>query len=87
MANAKIRKDPFYHHEALDRTSLLLEILQCTLSDHRFIAAWPDLKNRVQQIELALGELYVAVGSLDPADNEEQETRDAKKAKVQTEEA
>ncbi len=58
--------DPFSQHEALDRAHLLADTFQRHLAGHTFIRAHPDLAARCDLIADALGELYQAIGTLEP---------------------
>jgi hypothetical protein len=68
MTADEVRGSPRFHHEALDRSALVLGLFEDALLNHAFILAYPDLAEIAGEIRNKLGELYQAIGQLDPED-------------------
>jgi len=55
--------DEFHYHEALDRASVCGDILEHALASHPVIKANEKFKDKVDQAQQALWELYQMIGA------------------------
>jgi len=62
---AKMRLDEFHYHEALDRTHMLLCMIDDHLREHPVVKKHKQLKIRVEIAEDILAEVYERIGALD----------------------
>lgn len=60
---AKEELDEYHAHEALDRTCMLMEIVETQLLNHPYIQANLAMGVLADQALLALSELYQLIGS------------------------
>lgn len=56
--------DPFAYHEAMDRTSVLLELLDLSIATHPVTKHHPEVFKSYEKVAEALAELYQVTGSL-----------------------
>lgn len=56
--------DKFHYHEALDRTSLITDLLESHLLDHPAIEQNPDWRAHVENAMMELARLYQAIGRI-----------------------
>jgi hypothetical protein len=61
---ATAARDPFWAHEALDRTHLISTTFFDFIQEHRFILAHPHLARRAEKIGDDFGRLYQEIGQL-----------------------
>ena len=59
----KLNLDEFHYHEALDRTLLFSEIIHNHLTTNLVIHEHPKLKERLEEVEDLLGEVYQMIGT------------------------
>jgi hypothetical protein len=64
--NARVRKDPWSAHEALDRAHVTGEIFSDHVAGHPFVRAWPELNALAAEIEEKLADLYQEIGQRIP---------------------
>ena len=61
----KKKLDEYHYHEALDRTHMLLSIIDEHLREHPVVKKHKQLKIRVEVAEEILVEVYQRIGELD----------------------
>jgi len=61
----KIVLDEYHYHEALDRTDMLLRIIEDHLREHPVVQKHKQLKIRVEIAEEILAEVHQHIGNLD----------------------
>ena len=54
--------DKFSYHEVLDRTHVLVSVLDDHILTHPVIENDPELKKKAEEAEASLGELYQLIG-------------------------
>lgn len=59
----QIKLDAFYWHEALDRSYMLIDMIQDYLLDHPVFEQNEKLKEKVEQAQMLLSEVYQEIGS------------------------
>jgi len=74
----KIKLDEFHYHEALDRTHMLLCMVDEHLLEHPVVQNHKQLKIRVEIVGEILAEIYERVGALDFKKFEGKHVPDAK---------
>lgn len=55
--------DDFARHEALDRTSLILELFERSVLEHHVLEAYPHLKEKAEAVSAGLADLYSSMGA------------------------
>lgn len=55
--------DEFHRHEALDRCSLLVDVISVHLLDHAYIQAHPEYAKKIEESARILFEVYQSIGS------------------------
>lgn len=60
----KIKLDEFHYHEALDRTHVINEIIDCTLVHHPVFETHKKLKKKIEKAQSILYEVYQEVAML-----------------------
>lgn len=53
----------YYAHEALDRTSMVIDIVESHLAEHPYIQADPQLVDLINQATEALAKAYQHIGA------------------------
>jgi len=61
----KIKLDEFHYHEALDRTSMVNEIINCTLVHHPVFETHKKLKKKIEKAQSILYQVYQDVAMID----------------------
>lgn len=66
MAKSKFILDEFHYHEAIDRTWVITDMMDTYLLAHPVINKNKKLKNKVQQAQHLLLDVYQIIGNLEP---------------------
>lgn len=61
-AERTFSQNEYLRHEALDRTSVVADMVETHLSEHEFIAANPKYASKIEAAHTLLREVYQAIG-------------------------
>jgi len=66
--NSPVVLDPFYWHEAIDRTYIVIDIIQSHILDHPVFTQTESLKAKAEKAQELLSEVYQEIGNMIDSD-------------------